>query len=941
MPNKKFQVPINLVNLNSDPATGSEGDMYFNTTLLQIRSYINGAWRSMASGTSTTTDATQVHIYVKNGTSNILPKGSVVYINGSDGTNVTVDLAQANMEGLSSKTLGFLETDLAANSGAGYVATDGILSGLNTNVNGANAGDAMWLSPTVAGGVLYGLANKPSAPNHLVYLGVMTKKSAGNGEIYVHVQNGFELEELHNVSLEADASIADNEVLAYDSATTLWKNQTPVEAGLAGLNNANAFTVGGHTITPSVAENSLRINSSTASQSSSILEVFNQSSNLTGYLANFSNVFVVSSGGRLGVRTTTLNGSLNVDTISATNVGAIIKSAVSQTANIQEWQNSSGTVLSGINGTAQIYTGSTSGILSQVGGTPLSATGSGTTSSITLSSPTNLVVGDLIVVSGFSGNSSGTYNTNGPVAVTFVQNSSPYVVSYLSSGVGNPTIMGTVSSYAQSSITTRSAGTKGLVIKGAASQSANLLEIQNSTAVGFSVGGANASNLTLGSSTQQGSINIYGSASNAFINLTPASLVSSTSYSQYLPAISGNIVVSASGNGGTGSVSINGGNSVVLQTTATGNLSLSSGSITAVSGTISGSNLAISSSSGSLQFTASGGGTQNLSVSSGFVSGNTVYLPTRSGTLALNNGLGWNKITTGSPINIISDGSNVPLTIQPAGTLGTGVGISSASVNIVANGTNIITVNFPSPTGVTFVDGSVVVIRNFTTSDFNGLYIVSGTTPTTLTLYNISGFTFASGTYTATTNSGAGVYNITPYTGDIQRWYNSAGTLVARIDNTGKIVGDWNGTSIPTLLGGTGATAITGTGNNVLDTNAQFGSLIYSYQPAPTTMNSSGTMTISGLQFGIITSTTASLVSAALPTGQLTETGLATTLGTTPINGISFDWTVINTGTTNTFTVTAGTAHTVIGNMVVQPSSQGRFRTRKSAYQTYVTYRIA
>jgi len=237
MPNKKFQVPINLVNLNSDPATGSEGDMYFNTTLLQIRSYINGAWRSLASGTSTTTDATQVHIYVKNGTSNILPKGSVVYINGSDGTNVTVDLAQANMEGLSSKTLGFLETDLAANSGMGYVATDGILSGLNTNVNGANAGDAMWLSPTVAGGVIYGLANKPSAPYHLVYLGVMTKKSAGNGEIYIHVQNGFELEELHNVSLEADASIADNEVLAYDSATTLWKNQTPAEAGLISVSD--------------------------------------------------------------------------------------------------------------------------------------------------------------------------------------------------------------------------------------------------------------------------------------------------------------------------------------------------------------------------------------------------------------------------------------------------------------------------------------------------------------------------------------------------------------------------------------------------------------------------------------------------------------------------------------------------------------------------------
>jgi len=47
MPNKKFEVPINLVNLSSDPVSGSEGDMYYNTTTDFIKLYSNGAWTNI------------------------------------------------------------------------------------------------------------------------------------------------------------------------------------------------------------------------------------------------------------------------------------------------------------------------------------------------------------------------------------------------------------------------------------------------------------------------------------------------------------------------------------------------------------------------------------------------------------------------------------------------------------------------------------------------------------------------------------------------------------------------------------------------------------------------------------------------------------------------------------------------------------------------------
>lgn len=160
-----------------------------------------------------------------------LTKGMAVYVTGStgnDGTNMIVGKASNASEAKSSKTLGLIDSTLALND-FGYVITEGLLTGLNTN--SANVGDPVWLG--VDGALIYGLSNKPVAPAHLVYIGVVTRKNQNNGEIFIKAQNGFELDELHTVSLEATASIANNEVFAFDTASGLWKNQTAAEAGLA------------------------------------------------------------------------------------------------------------------------------------------------------------------------------------------------------------------------------------------------------------------------------------------------------------------------------------------------------------------------------------------------------------------------------------------------------------------------------------------------------------------------------------------------------------------------------------------------------------------------------------------------------------------------------------------------------------------------------------
>lgn len=156
-----------------------------------------------------------VQVLVRNATGSTLSKGTVVYTSGANGTHVQVTKAQANSEATSARTLGFV-ADNIANGADGFVIDSGPLEGVDTS--GKTAGDIVYLSPTVAGGWT---TTKPVAPNHLVYLGVVTRVNVSNGSIFVKVQNGYELDEIHDVLLVSETN---GDLLKYDSATGLWKN---------------------------------------------------------------------------------------------------------------------------------------------------------------------------------------------------------------------------------------------------------------------------------------------------------------------------------------------------------------------------------------------------------------------------------------------------------------------------------------------------------------------------------------------------------------------------------------------------------------------------------------------------------------------------------------------------------------------------------------------
>jgi hypothetical protein len=148
--------------------------------------------------------------------SEAISKGQAVYVNGSDGTNMTVAKASNLTEVTSSKTFGLMN-GATASGALNTVVTEGLLGGLDTST--ATAGDPVWLG--TSGNLIYGIVNKPSAPAHLVFIGIVESAHATTGKIFVKIQNGFELQELHNVSI---TSPQPGESLIYDDVSGLWVN---------------------------------------------------------------------------------------------------------------------------------------------------------------------------------------------------------------------------------------------------------------------------------------------------------------------------------------------------------------------------------------------------------------------------------------------------------------------------------------------------------------------------------------------------------------------------------------------------------------------------------------------------------------------------------------------------------------------------------------------
>jgi len=185
------------------------------------------------------TSAGSLTTAVFNKTSSTIPKFSVVYINGGQGDQPTINLAIASNEAGSSKTYG-VTSEAISSMGTGIVVVAGALTGVNTDQFNPTApvgdvnGSALWLSPSVSGSVTL---TKPTAPNHMVYVGTIIRTHQNEGVVEVRVQNGFELEELHNVAI---SGVTNGQFLQYNSGSGLW---IPTSSGNFTTLNVNSTGV--------------------------------------------------------------------------------------------------------------------------------------------------------------------------------------------------------------------------------------------------------------------------------------------------------------------------------------------------------------------------------------------------------------------------------------------------------------------------------------------------------------------------------------------------------------------------------------------------------------------------------------------------------------------------------------------------------------------------
>lgn len=257
---------------------------------------------------------------VYNSTAATLTDMQVVRVTGAQGNNLTVALAQANSEANSANSLAVVTESIAVGT-TGFATRGGVIHNIDTSAFAEGA--ALWLSPTVPGGIT---TTKPTAPNHLVLIGWVVRSHALVGQIFVHIQNGYELDELHDVLINGRAS---GNTLIYDATAGVWKN-----AYISGSTNV-VITNGPGSITislPSTITSNTSGNAATVTNGVYTTGSYNDpawltgvnysklvgtvptwNQNTTGTAANVTGVVAIANGGTGGTTVSQAQTNLQVD----------------------------------------------------------------------------------------------------------------------------------------------------------------------------------------------------------------------------------------------------------------------------------------------------------------------------------------------------------------------------------------------------------------------------------------------------------------------------------------------------------------------------------------------------------------------------------------------------------------------------------------------------
>jgi len=240
-------IDLNLLDFDTaTTSTAGAGQLVWNDTLGTLNLGLKG-------GSTTLNVGQQLITRVVNKTTPLVPLTKagykVVIVAGATGQRLAVKLAKADNDANSAGTLGIVCENIAVNQ-EGFIVSDGPLTGINTtgSLQGEtwNDGDLLYLSPTVFGGVTN---VKPSAPFHEVRVGYVEYAHGVNGKIFVKIDNGYELDELHNVAINS-GTLANKDILQYNLSSLVWENKKqPIEIQLAASDETTALTAGTNKVT--------------------------------------------------------------------------------------------------------------------------------------------------------------------------------------------------------------------------------------------------------------------------------------------------------------------------------------------------------------------------------------------------------------------------------------------------------------------------------------------------------------------------------------------------------------------------------------------------------------------------------------------------------------------------------------------------------------------
>lgn len=253
--------------------------------------------QALITGATAAVNAEVVRFYVKNTTGTTIPAGAAVYVSGATGDNAVISLASATADPTSSKTLGLTATAIP-NDGFGYVVESGYITNIDTSTT--TAGSAVWLGNT-PGALVFGVP--PAEPSHAVYLGVVVRVQQNNGSILVKVQNGYEIDELHDVSA---ASPSDGDILQYKTSSSLWTKESIAGAGIAASTHTHAYQPSGTYVNAVIGTSPATVSTSSGTATVAIIA----SSIDSTYLANGAvTTSKISSGTASSGTVLTANGS--------------------------------------------------------------------------------------------------------------------------------------------------------------------------------------------------------------------------------------------------------------------------------------------------------------------------------------------------------------------------------------------------------------------------------------------------------------------------------------------------------------------------------------------------------------------------------------------------------------------------------------------------------